>query len=88
MEALGGNRQAGLYKEVRVGSEDIREKRGGREMKEECYRALRAVLEDWLGNLYKERRKTRDLGERDRITGKIEELQRILEGLKEKEEKK
>jgi len=46
-------------------------------MKEKCYRALRIIAEDWLESLFKERRQTRDLGERDRLTGKIEELQRI-----------
>jgi len=55
-------------------------------MKEKCYRALRIIAEDWLENLYEERRQTKDLGERDRLTGKIEELQRILENLKEKKE--
>lgn len=55
-------------------------------MKERCYRALRIIVEDWLEILYEERRHTKDLGERDRITGKIEELQRILESLKEEEE--
>jgi len=60
-----------------------------KEMKEKCYRALRIIAEDWLESLFKERRQTRDLGERDRLTGKIEELQRILENLKaEKGEKK
>jgi len=54
-----------------------------KEMKEKCYRALRIIAEDWLESLFKERRQTRDLGERDRLTGKIEELQRILENLKE-----
>jgi len=57
-----------------------------KEMKEKCYRALRIIAEDWLESLFKERRQTRDLGERDRLTGKIEELQRILENLKEKRE--
>jgi len=55
-------------------------------MKEKCYRALRIIAEDWLENLYEERRQTKDLGERDRLTGKIEELQRILENLKEEKE--
>jgi hypothetical protein len=55
-------------------------------MKEKCYRALRIIAEDWLESLFKERRQTRDLGERDRLTGKIEELQRILENLKEEKE--
>jgi len=70
----------------------LRDKRGGRgmkeikEMKEKCYRALRIIAEDWLESLFKERRQTRDLGERDRLTGKIEELQRILENLKEEKE--
>jgi len=60
-----------------------------KEMKEKCYRALRIIAEDWLESFYEERRQTRDLGERDRLTGKIEELQRILENLKaEKEESK
>ena len=57
-------------------------------MKEKCYRALRIIAEDWLENLYEERRQTKDLGERDRLTGKIEELQRILENLKEEKKEK
>ena len=57
-------------------------------MKEKCYRALRIIAEDWLESLFKERRQTRDLGERDRLTGKIEELQRILENLKEEKEER
>jgi hypothetical protein len=57
-----------------------------KEMKEKCYCALRIIAEDWLESLFKERRQTRDLGERDRLTGKIEELQRILENLKEEKE--
>jgi len=57
-----------------------------KEMKEKCYLALRIIAEDWLESLYEERRQTRDLGERDRLTGKIEELQRILENLKEEKE--
>jgi len=57
-------------------------------MKEKCYRALRIIAEDWLESLYEERRQTRDLGERDRLTGKIEELQRILENLKEEKEER
>jgi len=59
-----------------------------KEMKEKCYCALRIIAEDWLESLFKERRQTRDLGERDRLTGKIEELQRILENLKEKKEER
>jgi len=57
-------------------------------MKEKCYRALRIIAEDWLESLFKERRQTKDLGERDRLTGKIEELQRILENLKEEKEER
>jgi len=59
-----------------------------KEMKEKCYRALRIIAEDWLESLFKERSQTRDLGERDRLTGKIEELQRILENLKEEKEER
>jgi hypothetical protein len=59
-----------------------------KEMKEKCYCALRIIAEDWLESLFKERRQTRDLGERDRLTGKIEELQRILENLKEEKEER
>ena len=59
-----------------------------KEMKEKCYRTLRIIAEDWLENLFKERRQTKDLGERDRLTGKIEELQRILENLKEEKEER
>ncbi|MDI6869309.1 MAG: hypothetical protein QMD88_06980 [Coprothermobacterota bacterium] len=57
-------------------------------MKEECYSALEILAEEGLKRLYQERRQTRDLGERDRITGKIEELQRILESLREKRKEK
>jgi len=59
-----------------------------KEMKEKCYRALRIIAKDWLESLFKERRQTRDLGEKDRLTGKIEELQRILENLKEEKEER
>jgi len=92
VEALDGDRARWILSEIRVVGPGIRDKRGGRgmkeikEMKEKCYRALRIIAEDWLENLFKERRQTRDLGERDRLTGKIEELQRILENLKEEKE--
>lgn len=60
------------------------------EKRENMHDALRIIeriiVENSLNSLYKERRQTKDLGERDRLTAKIEKLQEFLESLKVEEE--